>query len=185
MEDWAGRAKAGDQEAYRFIFERFVRPLGRFVYDMVGHSYLVEDLVQETFVRAFRNLSSLREESKISTWLFGIARNVCLESLRRREVDQKRVGMEEESVQQVRDEKLLPEGAMLNQELNGILQQALESLDLDKKQVFILKVLQGCNYEEISRITGYSVPKLKTDLHRARAEMRVHLRPYLEVKDGM
>jgi len=185
MEDWVARAKAGDQEAYRSIYERFVRPLGRFVYDMVGHSSLVEDLVQETFVRAFRNLTSLREDSKISTWLFGIARNVCLESWRRREVDQKRVGMEEEIVQQIRDEKLPPEGAMLNQELNGILQQALESLDLDKKQVFILKVLQGCQYEEISRITGFSVPKLKTDLHRARAEMRVHLRPYLEVKDGM
>jgi RNA polymerase sigma-70 factor, ECF subfamily len=185
MENWVGQAKAGDQEAIRSLYERFVRPMLQFIYDMVGQRGLAEDLTQETFIRAFRNLASLREESKFSTWLFGIARNVVLESIRSRGPDRMRDDFEREVIQNIRDDKPLPEGALLSRELRGVIQDALESLDLDKRQVFILKVLQGFSYEEISGITGFSIPKLKTDLHRARAEMRQNIRPYLEVKNGL
>jgi len=58
-------------------------------------------------------------------------------------------------------------------------------LDSDKRMVFVLKLLQQRSYEEIAEITGFSIPKLKTDLHRAKAEMRSLIRPYLEARNEM
>jgi RNA polymerase sigma-70 factor (ECF subfamily) len=65
--------------------------------------------------------------------------------------------------------------------LNGVVRRALGALDEDKRTVFALKVFQQRSYEEIVEITGFSLPKVKTDLHRARAEMRKRIRPYLGV----
>ena len=72
-----------------------------------------------------------------------------------------------------------PAGQLLDKELNGVITSALSRLDEDKRLVFTLKVLQQRSYEEIAEITGFSVGKLKTDLHRARAEMRKRIGPYL------
>jgi RNA polymerase sigma-70 factor (ECF subfamily) len=74
---------------------------------------------------------------------------------------------------------------MLNTELKTVIHDALAALDDDKRGVFILKVLQQMSYEEIAEVTGFSIPKLKTDLHRAKAQMRRLIRPYLEVRDEM
>jgi RNA polymerase sigma-70 factor (ECF subfamily) len=74
---------------------------------------------------------------------------------------------------------------MLNTELKAVIHDALAALDEDKREVFILKVLQQLSYEEIAEVTGFSTPKLKTDLHRAKAQMRRSIRPYLEVRDEM
>ncbi len=181
MEEYVARARAGDREAFRPIYERYARPLFQFIFDMLGQRDLAEDLLQETFVRAYRHLEQLREPARLPTWLFGIARNVCLESLRGRERDRKKVDLDDEEALELPDGAPLPEGALLNLELNRLVQRSLNTLEKDKKQVFILKVLYGHSYEEIMQITGFSLPKVKTDLHRARSEMRKQLRPYLEV----
>src|ERR1043165_7825191 len=73
-EELVARVRAGDEEAFRLIFERYSRPLLSFIFDMVGDRNVAEDLAQETFVRAFRGLAGLRDESKLSTWLFPIAK---------------------------------------------------------------------------------------------------------------
>jgi RNA polymerase sigma-70 factor (ECF subfamily) len=184
-EDVIGRACRGDHDAFRVIFERYARPILSFIYDMVGQREVAEDLAQETFVRAYQGLKTLREESKLSTWLFGIARNVARESFRSRPRDEKKVEMEDEQVVQLCDQKLLPDGELLNRELNRVIQDAMGRLDEDKRVVFTLKVFQQRSYQEIAEITGSSIPKLKTDLHRAKAEMRRRIRPYLEVTHEM
>jgi RNA polymerase sigma-70 factor (ECF subfamily) len=79
------------------------------------------------------------------------------------------------------DPKLPPDGQLLNKELSSVIHDALAMLDVDKRLVFTLKVFQHQSYQEIAKITGFSIPKLKTDLHRAKAEMRRRIRPYLEI----
>jgi hypothetical protein len=74
-EELVARVRAGDEEAFRLIFDRYSRPVLSFIFDMVGDRAQAEDLAQETFVRAYRGLSGLREETKLSTWLFAIAKN--------------------------------------------------------------------------------------------------------------
>ncbi len=178
-EDLVAQARRGDEEAFRLIFERFARPIISFIYDMVGERELAEDLTQETFVRAYRNLGALREEARFSTWLFGIAKNVARESLRTRRRDNHNVEIGDPAVLELSDGHPSPAGQLLDKELNGVIHDALGSLDEDKRVVFTLKVFQQRSYEEIAAITGFTISKLKTDLHRARAEMRRRISPYL------
>jgi len=180
--DLIARTRAGDDAAFQLIFERYSRPVISFIYDMVGERELAEELMQETFVRAYRNLAALREDARLSTWLFGIAKNVAREQLRSRRKLSRKVELDDESVQELRDEKPKPDDFLINQELNGVIRDALSRLDEDKRMVFALKIFQQQSYEEIAAITGFSVAKLKTDLHRARAEMRRLIRPYMEVR---
>lgn len=175
------RACQGDADAFRLIFERYSRPVISFIYDMINDRGLAEELTQETFVRAYRNLGTMRQETKLSTWLFGIARNVARESIRARHRSNSHVDLDDETVMELSDQRPAPVDGLLNKELNGLIQRALAALDEDKRVVFTLKVLHQRSYEEISEITGFSLAKLKTDLHRARAEMRKRIRPYAGV----
>ena len=180
--DLVARACEGDQEAFRLIFERYSRPLISFVYDQVGNRELAEELTQETFVRAYRSLRTLREETKLSTWLFGIAKNVARESLRARRRTNQHVDLDDKVVLNLSDRGPAPVKQLLNKELNEVIHNSLALLDEDKRLVFTLKVFQQCSYEEIAEITGFSIPKLKTDLHRARTEMRKRVGSYVRVE---
>ena len=179
--DLVTRVCQGDQEAFRLIFDRYSRPVIGFIYDMVSDRALAEELTQETFVRAFRGIHSMKPETKLSTWLFGIARNVARESLRARTRANTQVTLEDESVMDLSDQKPVPVDRLLSKELNEVIRRALEALDEDKRLVFTLKVFHQCSYEEIAEITGFSLAKLKTDLHRARSEMRRRIQPYAGV----
>ena len=178
-EELVARVRAGDDDAFRLIFERYARPVIGFIFDMVGERALAEDLAQETFVRAYQHIAALRDDAKLSTWLFGIAKNVARESLRDRPRQRRQVGIDEQPALELRDAEPSPDGRLLDKELNGVIQNALLALDEDKRLVFTLKVFQQRSYEEIAEITGFTVGKLKTDLHRARAVMRRRLGPYL------
>lgn len=173
------RAKCGDEDAFHLIFNRYGRPILSFIYNLVHNRELAEELAQETFVRAYRNLPGLKDEMRLSTWLFGIARNVVRESARQARKDERNVGLDEPESLRLESKGILPEGAMLDRELAETIQQALLSLDEDKRVVFSLKIFHEKSYEEISAITGHSIGKLKTDLHRARAEVRKRIAPYL------
>lgn len=179
--DLIARACQGEQEAFRLIFERYSRPIIGFLYDLVSNRELAEELTQETFVRAYRNLASMREETKLSTWLFGIARNVAREALRARARDNHQVDLDDKAVLELSDTGPVPVESLLGKELNEVVRRSLAALDEDKRLVFTLKVFQQCSYEEIAEITGFSIAKLKTDLHRARSEMRRRIRPYAGV----
>jgi RNA polymerase sigma-70 factor (ECF subfamily) len=179
--DLVARACQGDQEAFRLIFERYSRPLISFVYDQIGNRELAEELTQETFVRAYRSLHTMRAETKLSTWLFGIAKNVARESLRARQRTDQHVDLDDKLVLNLSDHRPVPVKQLLNKELNSVIQNSLALLDEDKRLVFTLKVFQQCSYEEIAEITGFSIPKLKTDLHRARTEMRRRVGQYVRV----
>lgn len=179
--DLVTRVCQGDADAFRLIFERYSRPVISFIYDMVNDRALAEELTQETFVRAFRSIRTVRAETKLSTWLFGIARNVARESLRARARANNHVDLADKSVMDLSDHKPVPVDGLLSKELNELIRRSLAALDEDKRLVFTLKVFHQCSYEEIAGITGFSLAKLKTDLHRARAEMRKRISAYAGV----
>lgn len=179
--DLVTRVCQGDSDAFRLIFERYSRPVISFIFDMVNDRPLAEELTQETFVRAYRAMHTMRSETKLSTWLFGIARNVARESLRARVRANSHVDLADKSVMDLSDNKPVPVDGLLNKELNTLIRRSLAALDEDKRLVFTLKVLHQCSYEEIAAVTGFSIAKLKTDLHRARAEMRRRISPYAGV----
>jgi RNA polymerase sigma-70 factor (ECF subfamily) len=184
-EDLIARARRGDEEAFRLIFERYTRPVISFIFYMVNQRELAEELAQETFVRAYRNLSALRDEVKLSTWLFGIARNVAREAIRNQYRERRNVELDNRAALEMCDDKPSQAALLLDKELSAHVRDALLKLDEDKRLVFTLKVYQQRSYNEISEITGFSIPKIRNDLHRARAEMRRCLSSYLGVEDEM
>ena len=116
--DLVTRVCQGDSDAFRLIFERYSRPVISFIYDMVNDRALAEELTQETFVRAFRSIHTMRAETKLSTWLFGIARNVARESLRARARANNHVDLADKSVMDLSDDKPVPVDGLLSKELN-------------------------------------------------------------------
>jgi RNA polymerase sigma-70 factor (ECF subfamily) len=182
------RAVRGDHEAFREIFEEHHRSILRYIYAMVGRRDLAEELTQETFMGAYRNIGTLRDEAKLSVWLYGIARNVTLKHFKARKREKYQVDSIDDDrtmLTEPADAAQPPEDSLLNRELNRVVNKALDQLGYDKRTVFTLKVLQLRSYEEIAVITGSSIPKLKTDLHRAKQEMRRMIRPYLEASDAV
>lgn len=177
------RAQAGDDAAFGAIFEQHSRFIYKFIYAMLGdRSGAAEELTQETFLAAYKNIWSLRGEAGLRTWLCAIAKNLVYKFLRSRRKEGLNSGEESASLKIADDKSVLPDREFLSKELNNVIRAALVELDEDKRLVFVLKELQHLSYKEISEITGASVPKLKTDLHRAKIEMRRALRPYLEAK---
>jgi RNA polymerase sigma-70 factor, ECF subfamily len=182
--DLIERSRRGDDEAFRLIFERYAQPVTGFIFGMVSERGLAEEAAQETFVRAYGKLATLREPEKFSTWLFGIARNVAREAIQARR-DANRRGVSEDAAAAVSDKEPLPDERLLQKELHRAVEQALGTLDPDKRAVFTLRVFQLRSYEEIAEITGFSLSKVKSDIHRARAEMRRLIRPYREMGDAV
>lgn len=176
-----GDRAAAEEEAFPQLFAQFARPIIAFIYDMVGERGLAEELAQETFVRAYKGLSSRRYEASLATWLYGIAKNVVREALRARARNNSRTGGDEEALRRLPDAQPTPDAQLLDKELNRAVHDALRSLDEDRRMVFTLRVFQQMSYQEIAAATGFSLAKVKSDLFRARAEMQQLIGPYLVV----
>jgi len=135
--------------------------------------------MQETISRAFSLLHNLRDETKFSTWLFGIARNVALENCRRRFSDSGQVGLDHRQVTALSAAKADPEADAIKQQLYQAINRGLSSLDEDLRTVLALRVFAEKKYQEIAEITGWSLPKVKIEIHRARIRMRKTIEPHL------
>ena len=184
-DDLVARAQSGEDEAFNEIFEHHYRFIYKFIYAMLGEKSLAEELTQETFFGAYKSIHSLRGEAKLQTWLCGIAKNVVFKSFRLSRKEGEKSADDIESLRVFDDKSPAPDKQFLSKELNLLIHAALKNLDDDKRLVFTLKELQHLSYKEISEITGHAIPKLKTDLHRAKIEMRTALSPYLEVKNEL
>lgn len=185
MDEIVARAQAGDKEAFGLIFEHHHRFIYKFIYAMLGEHSLAEELTQETFLGAYKAICSLRGEAKLQTWLCGIAKNVVYKSFRTNRKAGVQTDEKIESLKLFDEKRPSPDEQCLTKELNQVIANALGKLNEDRRLIFILKEIQHLSYNEISEITGSTIPKLKTDLHRAKIEMRLMIRPYLEVKNEL
>ena len=180
------RARAGDPAAFRRLFERHGPAVRRFLRDLLRDAAAADEATQETFVRAFHRLGQLREDQKILAWLLGIARNVCHEELRRRRhqgfLAEAREGDEGEEMPVARepaDGGPSPETLLLAHEADQQLAAALATLGEDRRAALLLRLDHQLDYEEIRMVMGWSLAKVKNEIHRARLELRARLLPYL------
>jgi RNA polymerase sigma-70 factor, ECF subfamily len=178
-ENIVARARDGDEEAFLAIFNRYAKPVQTFIFNLLGDRGRAEELTQETFYRAFRRLESMRPDTELSTWLFGVARNVVRESIKGKYKEQRRTALGDPAGPNLEDQRIGADQLLISSEFQQAIRRALDALSLDHRLVFILKAFHSMSYQEISRITGCSIGKLKTDLRRARQEVRRRLRPYL------
>lgn len=183
VDDLIVRAQKGDDEAFGLIFEHYYRFVYKFIYTMLGDRSRAEELTQETFLSAYKGIHNLRGEAKLKTWLFTIAKNAVHRAARSHRKEGKKSEDEIDTLNLLDEKNPAPDKQFLSKELKEVIQTALAKLDDDKRLVFVLRELQQLSYKEISEITGHSVSKLKTDLHRAKTEMRSLLRSYMEMKN--
>jgi RNA polymerase sigma-70 factor (ECF subfamily) len=181
--DWVLRAQDGDSRAFRALFDRHAPSVHRFLRDLLGDPAGAEEATQETFVRAFHHLRALRAGDRFRPWILGIARNVFREQCRRRrrqalwcEPQQADEGQEAAKAEPLHGhDPVTPESLLLSREETSRLTAALQTLTDDRRAVLLLRFDHGLPCAEVATLLGWSVPKVKVEVHRARAQLRAAL----------
>ena len=170
------------------LVEEHEKPIFNLVFRLIGDMDEAADLNQETFVAAYRSISTFRGDSSVYTWLYRIAVNKCKNKLkadgRRRELEEfsldAAAGWEQQPLGlAVASSEGSPGVALERKELVERIEQAISQLPPDYKIVAVLRDLQGLSYEEIANAADLSVDVVRTRLARARSMLRQRLGPYL------
>jgi RNA polymerase sigma-70 factor, ECF subfamily len=174
--------RAGDRDAFRPIVERYSEMLFRLAYRITGNEADAEEVVQETFLRAYRKLDSFDGRSSVGTWLFRIATNCSLDLLDRRKVRPQLLAMdpsEDGSIpeERVASEQPNPERMAYSAEIQASIREALESLSSLERTAFVLRHLEGRSIDEIAATLKVRSGAARQSLFRAVDKMRKFLAP--------
>lgn len=178
------RLKAGDQAAYAQLVEEQAARIYRLALRMMGNETDAEDVLQETFLSAFRSIDSFEERSSLSTWLYRIATNAALMRLRRKEPEQVSVDepLERDDgdllPRQFFDFCCLPEDDLLRDEARAEMLRAIEELPATLRSVFVLRDIEGLSTEETASALDLSTSAVKSRLMRARLKLHERLSTY-------
>lgn len=177
---------AGNTQMYHDLIRPYERSVYMMALSFVKNEADAEDIAQESFLKAFRNLSRFRAESSFGTWLISITLNEARSRLRRQAI----VRMEsldtppdeEGSVSPalLRDWHEIPSEALERQEIRLMLQEAVTGLPEIYRQVFLLRDIEELNVNETAEALSISVPSVKVRLHRARMMLQKQLIPHLK-----
>lgn len=167
----AERAKAGDKLALRTIYERYAPAVRRFVRDMLRDAPAADDALQDTFVRVFQRISALDEPERLAGWIFGIARRVCLEHRRHQHRRQRNTEVAAADFD-APDSGATPEAIYFGAQAAALLDRAVDRLEPDRRAILLLRCDHQLSYDEIATAMGFSLAKVKVELHRARLALR-------------
>jgi RNA polymerase sigma-70 factor (ECF subfamily) len=176
--------KTGDQRAFAELVERHSGTVYNLALRMMGNPQEAEEVMQETFISAFRSLDRFEGRSQLGTWLYRIAYNAALMRLRKRQVptssiDEPLIGEDgEELPRQLIDWDSLPDDIALNRELRAELDKAVSALPATLRSVFVLRDIEGLSTAEVAETLGLTETNVKVRLHRARLALREELTAY-------
>lgn len=189
------RTVAGDQKAFELLVIKYQRRIQRLIGRMVRDVDLVEDIAQETFIRAYRALAQFRGEAQFYTWLYRIAVNTAKKSL----MDLKRnptisensfkSGQSDESDETSPLENEListetPDAVLASKEIAQIINAALEALPEELRQAITLREIEGLSYDEIAEIMSCPIGTVRSRIFRAREAISQKVKPLLENQSG-
>ena len=179
-------AKAGDVASFEELVKRYDRNVFRIAQHITQNREDAEDVVQDAFIKAYRNLAQFQGNSKFYTWLVRIAVNEALMKLRRRKTA-KTVSLDEDVTtdegsmpREVADWSPNPEQLYDQSELGEILQKTIQALPESFRTVFVLRDIEGMSTEETAEMLNLSVPAVKSRLLRARLQLRERLNRYFK-----
>jgi RNA polymerase sigma-70 factor (ECF subfamily) len=180
------RVKTGDVAAFETLVEKYKQPVVNLVARTISDLTEAEDLAQNVFVQAYKSAGRYAASAKFSTWLFTIARNLCLNELRRRSrhpadsLDAPVGGEEDTPARQLPDSRAEgPAEALLQGELLAKIEEALADLPESQRTALLLFREKDMAYEDIAEVMGTSLSATKSLIHRARETMKLRLKPYL------
>lgn len=171
----------GDQNAFEYIVDIYKDKVYQICYRMLGNKHESEDAAQESFIRAYMNLSSFNLKLKFSSWLYRIATNLCIDRLRKKKpdyyLDAEIAGTEGLTLySQIPAETVLPETELESMEVQERIHQEISKLPEKYRAVIILKYIEELSLNEISEILEMPLGTVKTRIHRGREALRNQLR---------
>jgi RNA polymerase sigma-70 factor (ECF subfamily) len=181
------RAKRGDRTAFAELVEKYKQPVMNFVFRPLRDEIEAEDLAQNVFLQAWKSRSRYRQTAKFSTWLFTIARNLCLNEIRRRSrhpaesIEEAHAEHEDQPRQQYEDKsQIAPPEKLLHGELAQKIEEALAELPENQRTAILLCRQDELSYEEIAEVLDCSLSATKSLIHRGRETLKEKLKPYLQ-----
>ena len=184
-EELITRFQQGDVYAFDLLVKRYKDPLLNFVYRFVGDHIEAEDIVQETFLRLFKNKHYYKEIAKFSTWIYTIAGNLAKTELRRRRRRQFfsiSHFMTQDKDYDIPDDTKSPEQAANSLITDSIIQKAIQKLSPKFKEVIVLRDIQELSYEEIAEIVSIPLGTVKSRVNRARLKLQEDLKDLIKVE---
>jgi RNA polymerase sigma-70 factor (ECF subfamily) len=179
-------AQEGDEQAYRALYSRYCRVIYTLAYQMLGNHTDADEVVQETFIRVFKNIHRLRNTSSFNSWLYQIATNLSID-LRKVRTKRRMLPLDESpdniSTFELATSKWVknPSQVLENKELLKQITLAVEELPAQQKAVIMLHEVEGLSKKMISEILKCSLVTVRTNLHHARKKLRRTLLKYIQV----
>jgi RNA polymerase sigma-70 factor, ECF subfamily len=162
-------ARAGDARAWDVLFKRYQLPLYVYVFELVRDEQTSLDLVQETFINAARYISSLRDDDKFGSWLFGIAHQKCIQCWRQQ---QRETAALEEVAGESSELDDDPRELLIRREQEAAFMKLLDQLPPFQRSVLLLRFVEDFSLEEIAAITSVPLGTVKSRLHHAKRSLR-------------
>lgn len=187
-EDLMSQFQAGTVEAFDILVGRYKDPLTNYIYRFLGDMKECEDLLQETFLRVYRNRHSYRRIARFSTWLYTIAGNLARSEYRKRK--RRRISSlqsvnknDEEYEMEVPDETFSPDKHTESSIQDFYIQDALTKIPEEFREVVVLRDVQQLSYEEIAEITGLPMGTVKSRINRGRTKLQILLKDIYFVQE--
>ena len=184
------RVKRGDRAAFATLVEKYKQPLVNFVFRTLRDETETEDVAQNTFLQVWKSRARYERTAKFSTWLFTIARNLCLNEIRRRSrhpaesLEETHAEHDDQPSRQYEDKKIfLPTETALHGELAQKIEEALAELPENQRTAILLCRQDELSYEEIAEVLDCSLSATKSLIHRGREFLKEKLKPYLSTGD--
>jgi RNA polymerase sigma-70 factor, ECF subfamily len=184
------RVKRGDRAAFAELVEKYKQPLFNFVSRTLRDETETEDVAQNTFLQVWKSRARYQCTAKFSTWLFTIARNLCLNEIRRRSrhpaesLEETHAEHDDQPSRQYEDKKIfLPTETALHGELAQKIEEALAELPENQRTAILLCRQDELSYEEIADVLDCSLSATKSLIHRGREFLKEKLKPYLSTGD--
>lgn len=187
------RVQRGDQRAFEMLVVKYQRRIERLIARMVRDVDLVEDIAQETFIRAYRALPNFRGESAFYTWLYRIGVNTAKKALMGLKRDPlvteaALASMDEEDdgprVENELSDGETPESVLASRQIAETVNAAIEALSDDLRQAITLREIEGMSYEEIAELMNCPIGTVRSRIFRAREAIASKLRPLLDTRQG-
>lgn len=181
------RVKRGDRAAFAALVEKYKQPLFNFICRTLRDEAESEDLAQNVFLQVYKSRQRYQHTAKFSTWLFTIARNLCLNEIRRRSrhpaesIEEQHAENEDQPQRQYEDKTVhLPTENALHSELAAKIEEALADLPENQRTAILLCRQDELSYEQIAEILECSLSATKSLIHRGREALKEKLKPYLK-----
>ena len=181
------RARRGDRAAFSGLVDKYKQPVMNFVFRSLRDEIEAEDLAQNVFLQAWKSRGRYRQTAKFSTWLFTIARNLCLNEIRRRSrhpaesIEEEHAEHEDQPHRQYEDRsQMAPPEQLLQGELARKIEEALAGLPENQRTAILLCRQDELSYEEIAEVLDCSLSATKSLIHRGRETLKEKLKPYLQ-----